>query len=211
MDPGKPRRVGSPQTEGRPPPCEPAAGKGAVTAWPLTKALTDKERRRGYFALMVLTAGALYLSYIIYRPFLRVLFLALVLTIAFWPVDRWIGRRVRGATMRALITMSLVILVILLPLTFVSVSLFSEAASLYGYVNQKLGGNWSGHSAVLTEAIQRISDQTGIPSAQLKATITARAQDFGSWLVGIAGWAARGSAQQAGAMILTLLIMFFFL
>jgi predicted PurR-regulated permease PerM len=161
--------------------------------------------------LLVLTAGALYVAYIIYRPFLKALFLALVLTIAFWPLERWIARRVRGGTARAIITTLAVLLVIMLPLMLISLRLFSEAASLYGFVSEKVGGSWSGHFAWLNEAVDRIAEQTGISSSQLKATITSRVQGLGSWLVGFAGWATRGFAQQVGTAILTLLIMFFFL
>jgi predicted PurR-regulated permease PerM len=49
-----------------------------------------------------------------------------------------------------------------------------------------------------------------MPPAQIKSTITARVQEFGSWLVGMAGWVARGFMQQLTTGILTLLILFFF-
>lgn len=178
---------------------------------PLSSAEPVPESKSSYIALLVLTAGALYVAYIIYRPFLKALFLALVLTIAFWPLDRWIARRVRGGTARAIVTTVAVLLVIMLPLMLISIRLVSEAASLYGFVSQKVGGSWSGHFAWLNEAVDRIAEQTGLSSTQLKATITGRVQGLGSWLVGLAGWAARGFAQQTGTAILTLLIMFFFL
>jgi predicted PurR-regulated permease PerM len=213
MDPGKPKLVGGSRPEEQPSsPEQTTASVSAVApGLRLTTELQVHDRKVSYWTLMVLTAGALYLAYIIYRPFLKALFLALVLTIAFWPVDRWIGRRVRSGTARALITTLAVVLVIMLPLMFISFNLVSEAASLYGFVSQHVGGTWSGHFAWLTEVLDRIGEQTGIPPAQLKSTITARVQELGSWLVGIAGWAARGFAQQVGTAILTLLIMFFFL
>ncbi|HEX7288518.1 MAG TPA: AI-2E family transporter [Candidatus Angelobacter sp.] len=195
--PDKPKLVGA-QT--------PAEGAGDAPAF-----APVAEPRASYIALLILTAGALYVAYIVYRPFLKALFLALVLSIAFWPLDRWIARRVRGGTTRAIITTLVVLLVIMLPLMLISFRLFSEAASLYGFITQKVGGNWSGHFAWLNEAVDRIAEQTGISPAQLKSTITARVQGLGSWLVGFAGWAARGFAQQVGTAILTLLIMFFFL
>jgi predicted PurR-regulated permease PerM len=170
-----------------------------------------QEQRFAHWALLALTAGALYLAYIIYRPFLKVLFLALVLTIAFWPLDRWIARRVRSNTARALITTVSVVFVIMLPLFFISFNLVSEAAGIYGFVTQKTAGNWSGHFAWLTEAVERIAERSGMPAAQIKSVITARVQGLGAWLVGMVGWAAQGFGQQVGTAILTLLIMFFFL
>ncbi len=168
-------------------------------------------RSFSYWALLVLTAGALYLAYIIYRPFLKVLFLALVLTIAFWPVEKWISQRIRSRTASALITTISVVFVVMLPLLFVSLNIVSEAANVYGLVMQQTTGNWSGHFAWLTDWVEQISERTGVPSAQIKPMITARVQGLGAWLVGIVGWTARGFGQQLGTAILTLLIMFFFL
>ena len=98
-----------------------------------------EERERSYVALLVLTAAALYLAYIIYRPFLKALFLALVLTFAFLPVHQWVARRVRGKTAAALITTTLVLLVIMFPLMLISIRLASETVSLYGFVSQQAG------------------------------------------------------------------------
>src|SRR5215467_3113406 len=81
----------------------------------------------GYVALIILALGALYAAYLIYRPFLKSLFLALVLTIAFTPVHDWIRRRVRRPTLAALITTLAVVLVIAVPLLFISRGLVSLA------------------------------------------------------------------------------------
>src|SRR5262249_57899887 len=92
------------------------------------------ERKRSYASLVLLTAGAFYMAYIVYRPFLKALFLALVLTIAFMPVHEWVTRRVRGNTVAALITTTIVLLVIMLPLMFISIRLVSEAVWLYRFL-----------------------------------------------------------------------------
>jgi predicted PurR-regulated permease PerM len=211
MDPGA-----SKLNEGSRPAESPSSGDAATaSAGVVTPSAQVKqelqlhERGFSYWALLVLTAAALYLAYIIYRPFLKVFFLALVLTIAFWPLDRWIAQRVRSDTARALLTTASVVFAIMLPLFFVSINLVSEAAGLYGLV--KTPGNWSGHFAWLTEAVKRIAERSGIPAAQINSVITARVQGLGAGLVGIVGWAARGFGQQVGTAILTLLIMFFFL
>lgn len=169
------------------------------------------ENKRAYAALLLLTLGALYAAYLIYRPFLKSLFLALVLTIAFAPVHDWVSRRVRGRTLAALVTTLAVVLVIAVPLLLLSRSLVSQAASLYGFLSQQVSGPWSGHLAWANDAVQRLAEQTGLPPQQIKSTITSRAQELGGWLVAMAGWAARAFMQQVGTAILTFLILFFFL
>lgn len=170
-----------------------------------------KEQTRGQIVLILLTLGALYAAYFIYRPFLKALFLALVLTIAFMPVHEWVSRRVRGRTLAALATTLAVILVIAVPLLFITRSLVSQGASLYGFITQQMSGPWSGRLAWANQAVQQLAEQTGIPPQQVKSAITGRVQELGAWVVGMAGWATRGFIQQVGTAILTFLILFFFL
>ena len=211
MSPGKPQLVGSSQPEERPSSQTDTIGREAGSVSQPRLGAWMEDRNRSYVALLVLTAAALYAAYLIYRPFLKALFLALVLTFAFLPVHQWMARRVRGKTLAALITTTLVLLVIMLPLMLISIRLVSEAVSLYGFVSQQAGNAWSHRSAWLTEAVRRASEQTGIPPAQIKSTVTARVQEFGAWLVGMTGSVARGFAKQVTSGILTLLVLFFFL
>jgi predicted PurR-regulated permease PerM len=205
MSQGKPQLVGGSRPE-EAPSSPPPAIDPTLLAGPWLD-----ERRRSYLALLVLTAVALAIAYIIYRPFLTSLFLAVVLSVAFLPVHEWISRRVRGNTWAALTTTLAVVLLIMLPLTYVSIKLVSEAASLYNYISQHGNAIWNSRSAWLNEAIQRASEQTGMAPAQIKSSITARLQEVGAWLVSMLGWAARGLLQQVATAILALLILFFFL
>jgi predicted PurR-regulated permease PerM len=217
MSPGKPKLVGDSQPggsqpEGLPSSAEQAAdAKAADPALPPASGPWIERYKLSYVALFLLTAGALYVFYIIFSPYLKSLFLALVLTIAFMPVHEWVMRRVRRPTLAALITTSAVMLVVMVPLVFIGSSLFSQAASLYTFISQRMGSTWSGHFAWATEAVERTAEHIGMPPQQLKSIITARVQEFGAWLVGMAGWAAQGFMQQMATAILTLLILFFFL
>jgi predicted PurR-regulated permease PerM len=212
MAPGKPKLVGG-SPEGLPSSSEQAGVDGQSTDSVLGPAPAPwiEQYKLSYLTLLLLTAGAIYAAYIIFRPYLKALFLAMVLTIAFLPVHEWVARRVRGRTLSALVTTAAVVLVVMVPLTFIGVSLFSQAASLYGFVSQQMGGPWSGHFTWATEALQRTADQIGMPPQQLRSVITTRVQEFGGWLVGMAGWAARGVMQQMFTAILTFLVLFFFL
>ncbi len=213
MSPGKPQLVGNSQPEERPlsGAQTDSSGREAESASQLRPGLWVEEQKRSYVSLLVLTTAALYLAYIVYRPFLKALFLALVLTVAFLPVHEWVARHIRGKTVPALITSMLILLVIMIPLMLITFRIASEAVSLYGFVSQEAGTARSHRSEWLTQAVQRASEQTGMTPAQIKSTITARVQEFGAWLVGTAGWVARGFAQQVTTGILTLLILFFFL
>ena len=165
-----------------------------------------------YVALLLVTAGAIYIAYLIFSPYLKALFLAVVLTVAFMPVHEWVLRRVHRPTLASIITTCAVMLVVMVPLIFIGSSLFSQAGGLYGFVSQQMaGGAWSGHFTWLTELVNRTAENVGMSPQQLKSIITSRVQEFGSWVVGMTGWMARGIAQQTATAILIFFILFFFL
>ncbi len=213
MTPGKPKLVGGSQPEERG-----AEEQAAGTAAAGEPALAVKpppwieKRKVSYVVLLILTIAALYLAYIVFRPFLTSLFLALVLTIAVLPLHQWISRRVPRSSAAALITTFILVLLVLVPLTLMSIKLVAEAANVYNFISQQWGeAPWSGHFAWLSEAVYRAAEQVGMPPEQLKGIITARVQDLAASLVGVIGWAARGIGQQITTIALTLLVLFFFL
>src|SRR5215472_16909885 len=172
-----------------------------------------KDQRFSFAVLILLTCGALYVAYIIFRPFLTSLFLAFVLMIAFLPLHQWIARRVPGANLAALVTTAVVVLLILVPLIWLSYKLVTEATSLYAFMSQNQWGAayWWGHVSWLTDALQRFAERTGMPPGQLRSMLITRAQGLGASLLGMFTWAARGLAQQIGTAIVTLFVLFFFL
>src|ERR1051325_1009036 len=87
-------------------------------------------RRIAILFLLSLTAIALYLCYLIARPFLMPVVSALVLVIAFYPVHGWISKRVRHHNTAALLSTVLVILVIILPAVLIGVAVARELSDM---------------------------------------------------------------------------------
>ena len=172
-----------------------------------------EDRQFSFVVLLLLAAGALYVAYLIYRPFLAALFLALVLTVAFLPMHEWICRKVRSANAATLLTETIIVLFVLVPLIWVSIKLLAETVSLYGFLaQQQWGANiWSGHFTWLSEAINWIGRHGGVSPERLKASITARVQASGALLLETATWIAGRLVQQITTAVLTLLVLFFFL
>jgi predicted PurR-regulated permease PerM len=215
MSATKPRLVDDPVPQAPSPSVQQNAGNeaGLDAVFQLTPESSIADRQFSFVVLLLLTSAAVYVAYLIFRPFLTSLFLALVLTIAFLPMHAWITRRVRSANAAALITEAMVVLFILVPLLLISIKLLSEAASLYNSLSQQQWGAaaWSGHFAWLSDAVQRIAERAGISAEQLRASITARTRTVGMWAVAMVGWAARRILQQISTAVFTLLILFFFL
>jgi predicted PurR-regulated permease PerM len=73
------------------------------------------------------------------RPFAYPIFWAAVVAILFHPVYTWINRHIKIASMSSVITAILVIVVLLLPLTLITILLIQESAQLY---QQIISGNY---------------------------------------------------------------------
>lgn len=93
-----------------------------------------------WLALLVITAGAIYLCWNLLVPFIDVLAWATVLVVVFYPVHKRIAQRTKSPSWSAVISCLLVILTILLPLTLVTLAVVNEA-SKFAQQLQDHGGN----------------------------------------------------------------------
>src|SRR5829696_7945302 len=82
-------------------------------AGPPVKDQIDQAR---WIAVLAATAIALYLCWLMLRPFIGVLEWAIVLVIVFYPVHRRLATRIRNPSLTALLSCLLVILMLVLPL-----------------------------------------------------------------------------------------------
>jgi predicted PurR-regulated permease PerM len=175
----------------------------AATQTPQRNAWAE-DKKLSLIVLLTLTLVAAYLTYIVFRPFLTALFVALVMAIGFAPPHKWISQRVGNRSIAALITTALAIFLVLVPLTLVSARLAVEATTNYQTIMDKVtnAGNR------LDPVIHLAAEQTGIPASQLKADVNRRVREMGVRLVGIAGTLAQHFAQQMTTLLLGSLFLF---
>lgn len=83
-----------------------------------------------WIAVLLATAIALYLCWLMLRPFLGVLAWSVVLVIVSYPIHRRLGTRIKRRGLRALLSCVLVVLIIVLPLTVLTVALAEELAKV---------------------------------------------------------------------------------
>jgi predicted PurR-regulated permease PerM len=93
-----------------------------------------KMRSVFFFGLIGLLGIAI--LYII-RPFLYPIFWAAIVAVMFHPMYRWIDKYIKFSGVSSIITVLLVIVIIFLPLTFISVLLVHESAGLIEKVSQE--------------------------------------------------------------------------
>ena len=88
--------------------------------------MDKRQTQARWLALLVALAFTVYLCWLMLRPFVDVLAWAVVLVTLFYPVHRRLVERTRRPAVSALVSCVLVILVILLPLSFITVALVRE-------------------------------------------------------------------------------------
>ncbi len=128
---------------------------------------SDNIRLQHYF-FFALLGIALIIMFYIFKPFLSILILAISLAIVFEPIHQRILRRLGNRkSVSAFLTVVLIVVVVLIPLTLIGGLLFNEARNVYvALVNHSSG---TGMLDILTAKLQ-VYVHSFIPDATLNPT-----------------------------------------
>lgn len=111
-----------------------------------------------WLAVLAATAIALYLCWLMLRPFIGVLAWAVVLVIVFYPIHQRLKTRLKRPGLSAVLSCLLVVLVVVLPLTVLTFAVAEELAkvipNLPAYIGQVMNPETSGIGRV-SDWIQR--------------------------------------------------------
>lgn len=95
------------------------------------------KKRLTIIFLLILTAFALYLCYLLFQPFLTPLLAALVIAIVFFPVHARMQMVFRKPSLAALMSTMLVMLIIILPGIFIFAAMTKEISGLVALIDAK--------------------------------------------------------------------------
>ena len=168
--------------------------------------------RRSLIALLLIAATAIWLIYILMKPFLEPLFFAVVLAIVASPLNTWLSRRMRSAGLAATTTTLLLLILVLLPLVALGVTIAREARDAYVELARQSaqGGGWSSWLAqILDPPIGWLADKTGMPAPTVHQLIFDKAQSYSSTFIGWGGSLLGNLTATLGNAILSLVVMLF--
>jgi predicted PurR-regulated permease PerM len=162
--------------------------------------------------LLGLTIAALYFCYLLIAPFFKPVIFSVVLAVLFYPIHAHIGRWIRNRNIAAVLSTSLVILLI------TSLSLFLGQALLSGLhdIYQSLSG--SGESKErLSVFIVQLSDRAiafasryiSIPVSDLQSSILNQAEKAVAGLITMSAGAVGGITSLALDALIAFFILFF--
>lgn len=162
--------------------------------------------------LLTLTAFALYLCYVIFSPFIRPLFSAIVIAVVFYPVQARMQRVIRSPSLAAALATVFVMLVLIVPAIMIGAAIVREARDLYEMLGEKSAqeGGWGSYVTHLLERplawIGRYVDVSGF---DLRAAVMSRVQQISAFLVAEFGALAGGITSFVVNLVITMFTLFF--
>lgn len=158
-----------------------------------------KKLQHGFFLFLLL--GNLLLAFLILKPFLSPLVVAITFAVIFYPLYRAVKASVIYESLAAFITTILVLLIVLLPLVFFGVQIFQEARDLYTQLS------------LTTDFADRLprgaQEQVENLVPQLTLNIGMYVRQILNWLLQNAGSAFSGLAQIGISIFITVLAMYY--
>lgn len=167
----------------------------------------NEPRMRELIFFFVLLFIVSYLAFAIIWPYLTPLFLAVVLAVLFAPIYRRLLRWFRGRkAVASLLTVTVVLLVILIPVIFLGILMFQEAVNLYTFL-----ATTKGDTMMVTQVTTSIESafRNFMPALAIKINILSYVETGLTWMEEHFGILLSSIVGFAFNIILVVVTMFF--
>jgi len=146
--------------------------------------MRDQVNQARWIGILAATGIALYVCWLMLRPFINVLEWAAVLVIVFYPVHKRLAQRIKRRGLSALLSSLLVIFVVVLPLTFLTIALTSEVAGAIRILPAHVEQLMNPDSAVAGKLSRWIHARLGVDAALSQAFVVEQLKTLGATLLG---------------------------
>lgn len=154
--------------------------------------------------LVILTALAAYLSFLLLQPFLFAIVTATVLAVVFLPVHRRLVRMVRSHGLAAALSTFFVIVCVVLPLSLAVVAAADELRDLYRTVSKDAISAWA------ERPLAWLSHRTGLEVDEMRARLLEELSHSGRALLGVGRSVIAGIGESIIQIVTALVALFFF-
>jgi predicted PurR-regulated permease PerM len=162
--------------------------------------LMERKPAASTLFLLALAALSLYFCYLIARPFLTPIFLAVMIAIVFHPIHVRVQARIRGRNAAALISTILVLMVLVVPTIGLGVVVSKEVRGLYQLLDERSAqqGGWNPYAMhIIDRLIGWVGQYIDLKSLDLRGALLRWLEQISRFLL---SW---------GAHILSNIISFF--
>jgi len=164
-----------------------------------------------WLALLAATAVALYLCWLMLKPFVAVLAWASVLVIVFYPVHRRLGRVISRPGLCAALSTVLVIAAILIPLSLITGAVIRELSGTADYLQTNLPALLDPNSSAIGRGLGWLQSHAGLSEVRLRQiladTLKTTSGSLAGQTLGLVGGAI-GAILQGFFVIATMYYLF---
>jgi predicted PurR-regulated permease PerM len=173
------------------------AGRGG-----LVKDHIDQAR---WLAVIIATAVALYLCWLMLRPFVGVLAWAIVLVIILYPVHKRLVRRIKHRSLSALISCLLVAFVVVLPLTFLTLAVAEELAKVIPKLPAQISQLMNSQTSLFGRVSEWLQARFGIETSRSQEFLVEQLKRSSEFLLGFS-WNLLGNI--VGTIVKAFFVLF---
>lgn len=171
-------------------------------------------KRAAAICLLALAAAALYLCYLISRPFLSPILIAMMLAIVFFPLHMRIQRHIRHPTAAAGLSTILVLFITGIPIMVLGISVTGELGAVVQALREQ-GGSQGGLSPYLThlgeDLLNRLGNYINVPQFNLRGALLSWAEQASRYLPSIGAAAVTNLLSFVLDAVVVFFTLFFFL
>ena len=137
-----------------------------------------------WIGILAATGIALYLCWLMLRPFITVLEWAAVLVIVFYPVHKRLAQKIKRRGLSALLSSVLVIIILVLPVTFLTMALANELARAAGNLPDFVAQLMNSEKGVPGTVARWIHDHIAVDGAASQRFVIDQLKTAGTSLLG---------------------------
>lgn len=152
--------------------------------------ITQRKLPASTLFLWALAAVALYFCYLIARPLLNPIFLAVVIAIVFHPLYAWLRQRIRRRNLAALSSTILVLVGVVVPTVVLGIRISKEVHGLYQLLNEKSAeqGGWNPYAMHFVDHVTGWAGHVDLSTLDLRGAVVRSLEQISRSLV---SWGAR--------------------
>jgi len=146
--------------------------------------MKEQVNQARWIALLAATGVALYLCWLMLRPFITVLEWAAVLVIVFYPVHKRLAKKIKRRGLSAMLSSTLVIVIIVVPLLLVTMALAKELAGAANDLPAQLTQLMDPEVSIVGRASRWIQNHVAIDAARSQEFVVEQLKPAGTALLG---------------------------
>ena len=167
--------------------------------------MKDRIDQARWIGLLAATAIALYLCWLMLRPFIGVLAWSVVLVIVFYPVHNRLASRTRRRRLSALLSCLLVVLVVVLPLIMITMAVAEELGKVVPNLPSQVSQLMDRQTSLFGRVSEWIQIRFGIDTLRSQEFLGEQLKRSGEFLLGFS-WSLAGNI--VGGIVKSFFVIF---